>query len=86
MYVQLYMHKMVFKYLAYLVQEKININFLLVSLKTLTSSKNCYEDRIKFLFQLSFTLIGHFSPVFIHGRISELFSGSQRQLLEQLLE
>jgi hypothetical protein len=77
---------MAFKYLAYLVQEKININFLLASLKTLTCSTNCYEDRIKFLFQLSFTLIGNFSPVFIHGRILELFSGSQRQLLKQLLD
>jgi hypothetical protein len=66
---------MIFKYLAYLVQEKININFLHASLKTLTSSKICYQDRIKFLFQPSFTLIGHFSPVFVHGRISELFSG-----------
>jgi hypothetical protein len=34
------------------------MKFLLASLKTLTKSKNYSESRIKFLFRLSFALIG----------------------------
>jgi hypothetical protein len=37
---------------------KINVKFLFASLKTLTNSKDCYVSRIKFMFRLSFTLIG----------------------------
>ncbi len=36
------------------------MKFLLDSLKTLTNSKSCSESRIKFLFGLSFALIGKF--------------------------
>jgi hypothetical protein len=38
--------------------EKINMKFLLASFKTMTNSKNYSVSRIKFLFQLSFALIG----------------------------
>jgi hypothetical protein len=69
--------QMVFKFLACLVQEKNEYEVLLVSLKTLTDSENCSESRIKFLFRLSFALIGQFFPVYIHSRLSEQFSGSQ---------
>jgi hypothetical protein len=68
---------MVFKFIACLVQEKINAKFLLASLKTLTNSKKCSESHIKFLFWLSFALIGRFFPVYIHTLLSEQFSGSQ---------
>ncbi len=55
------------------------MKFLLASLKTLTNAKNCSESRIKFLFRLSFALIGQvFSGVrYIHSRLSEQFSESQ---------
>jgi hypothetical protein len=46
------------------------------SKKTLTNSKNYSVSRIK-LFKLFFTPIGRFSPVYIHSRLSEQFSGSQ---------
>jgi hypothetical protein len=36
------------------------MKFLLASLKTLTNSINCSENRIKFLFRLSFAIIGTF--------------------------
>jgi hypothetical protein len=64
------------EFLACLVQEKINLKFLPASLKTLTNSKINSEIRIKFLFRLSFVLIGRFSPAFMQGRLSEQFSGS----------
>ncbi len=35
------------------------------------------DESIKFLYWLSFTLIGQFSLVSIHGCLSEQFSGSQ---------
>jgi hypothetical protein len=56
-------------------REKINLKFLLPSLKTLTNFKNCSESRIKF--RLSFDLIGRFSLGYIHGQLSNHFSGSQ---------
>jgi hypothetical protein len=69
---------MVFKFLTCLVQEKINMMFLLASLKTLTNFKQCSsESRTKFVFWLSFVLISRFFPVFIHSRLSEQFSGPQ---------
>jgi hypothetical protein len=54
-------------FLPALFKRKLNLNFLLASLKTLTYFKNCSKSHIKFLFRLSFTLIGRFSPVYIHG-------------------
>jgi hypothetical protein len=51
------------------------MKFLLASLKTLTNSKSCSESRNKFLYRLSFALIGHL--VYIHSRLSEQFSESQ---------
>jgi hypothetical protein len=60
-----------------LLNRKINIKFLLASLKTLNNSKDCSESRFKFLFQLFISLIGQFSLVCIHGRLAEKFSGSQ---------
>jgi hypothetical protein len=54
------MRKRFFKFLVCLVQEKMNMKFLLASMKTLTNSKSCSESRIKFLFRLSFALIGRF--------------------------
>jgi hypothetical protein len=53
------------------------MKFLLASLKTHTNSKKCSVSRIKFLFRLSFALIGKFFPVYIHSRLLEQFSGSQ---------
>jgi hypothetical protein len=53
------------------------MKILLASLKALTYSKNCSEGRIKFLFRLSFSLIGQFFLMFIQSRLSEQFSGSQ---------
>jgi hypothetical protein len=70
--------QLLFIFLTCLVQDKINVKILLASLKTLTNFKHCYsESRIKFVFRLSFALIGRFFPVFIHSRLSEPFSGSQ---------
>jgi hypothetical protein len=66
---------MVFKCVACLVLEK-----------TLTNSKSCSERRIKFLFRLSFALIGQFILVYIHSWLSETFSESQapcRKLSEE---
>jgi hypothetical protein len=65
------------KILAYLVQEKNNNKVSLASLKTLANSKINPESRIKFLFRLSFVLIGRLSPAYMHNRLSEQFSGSQ---------
>ncbi len=53
------------------------MKFLLNSLKTLTNSKSCSKSRIKFLFKLSFALIGKFFLAYIHCRLSEQFSESQ---------
>jgi hypothetical protein len=50
---------------------------MLVSWKMFTSSKSCSESRIKFLFRLSFALIGQFFLVYSHNRLSEQFSESQ---------
>jgi hypothetical protein len=58
-------------------KEKLNMKFLLASLKTITNSKNCSESRIKFQVRLSFALTGPFFPVYIHSRLSEQFSGSE---------
>jgi hypothetical protein len=48
--------------------------------------KNYSGCRIKFMFRLFFALIGQFSPVYnyIHGRLSESFSGSQAELEQHL--
>jgi hypothetical protein len=47
------------------------MKFLLASLKRLTNSKSCSASRIKFLFRLSFALIGPLFLVYIHSRLSE---------------
>jgi hypothetical protein len=63
------------------------MKFLLASVKTLSNYKSCSVRRIKFLFRLSFALIGRFVPVYIHiqSRLSEEFY-DHRQVTEQLLE
>jgi hypothetical protein len=50
---------------------------LLASFENTTDSENYSESHIKFLFWLSFALIGQFFPVYIHSRFSGQFSGSQ---------
>ncbi len=62
---------MTFNFSPGLLNRKINLTFLLSSLKTLTNSKECSLSRIKFLFRLFFTLIGWISLVCIHDRLSE---------------
>jgi hypothetical protein len=67
--------QMVLKIFACIVLKKINMKFLLASLKTLTNSKKCSESRIKFLFWPYFALTGQFIQcTFIagyHRRVSE---------------
>jgi hypothetical protein len=53
---------------------------LLASLKSLTNSKSCSESRIKFLFRLSFALIGHFFLVYIHSQLSEAIRKPEQAL------
>jgi hypothetical protein len=60
-----------------LLYQKINVKFLLASLKTLTNSEKFSVSCIKFLVRLSFTLIGSISPVYIHCRLSEQISEQQ---------
>jgi hypothetical protein len=57
------------------------MKFLLASLKTLTNSKSCSERRIKFLFRLSFALIGYFFLVYIRNNFH-----NHRRVLKQLLK
>ncbi len=59
---------LVFNLLPSLAKEKSIIKFLLASLKTLNNYKDCSESPIKFLFRLSFSLI---------GRLLDKFWGSQ---------
>ncbi len=54
------------------------MKFLLASLKTFTNSEDGFESRITFLFRLSLPLNGGFSPVYIHGRLSENFQNHRR--------
>ncbi len=79
--------QMVFKLLSLLISsEKSTWSFLLASLKTLINSKSCSESRIKFLFGLSFPLIGKFFLVYIiQSRLPEQFQ-NHRRVLEQLLK
>jgi hypothetical protein len=69
-------------FLFAIIKRKLNLKFLLESLKTLTNDKDCSETRIKFLFRLSFSIIGRFSAEYIHSRLSEQFSGSQAAFTE----
>jgi hypothetical protein len=46
------------------------MKFLLASLKTLTNTENSSNSRVKFLFRLSFAIVGGFFPVYIHGMLS----------------
>ncbi len=66
----------IYVYVA-LLKWTINVKFLLVSVKTLTNSKN-FSTSV-FLFGLSFSLIGRFSPVdmLYCKRLSEKFSQSK---------
>ncbi len=70
---------MVFKFLACWVLRKIKIKFLLASLKTLTNSKSCSENRRKFLFRLCshWSIYSSVHDEYIHSRLSEQFSVSQ---------
>jgi hypothetical protein len=74
--------QMVFIFLLVLIKRKVNVKFMLASLKALTNDKDCSETRIKFLFRLSFSLIGRFSAEYIHIRLSKQFSGSQAAFRE----
>jgi hypothetical protein len=60
----------------------------LASLITLTNSKSCSESRIKFLFMVSFALIGQFSLVdswtFIAGFRNNFLN--HRRVSEQILK
>ncbi len=62
---------------AALLKWTINVKFMLVSVKTLINSKNCSKSI--FLFGLSFSLIGRFSPadMLYCERLSEKFSRSK---------
>jgi hypothetical protein len=51
-----------------LLNRKINIKYLLVSLKAPTNSKDCTKSSIRFFFRLSISITDQFS---------EQFSGSQ---------
>jgi hypothetical protein len=53
------------------------MNFLHAFVKTPTNSKKCFISRNKFLFGLSFALIGRFFPVYINCQLWEQFSGLQ---------
>ncbi len=69
---------MVFYFLVCaLFKRKINIKFLLASVKTLTNSNSYSERRNIFKCRLSFALIGRFFPLYIHSRLWEQFSGTQ---------
>ncbi len=62
--------QMVFKcFLSALMKRKIVISWL--------ASKKISESCIKILFRLSFAFIGRLSQAYIHGQLSEAFSGSQ---------
>ncbi len=65
-----------FNFFSCLVQEKSEYEVYDSFFKNSYYSKNCSVSCIKFLFQLSFALIGLFFPVNIHGQLSEQFSGS----------
>jgi hypothetical protein len=62
---------MAFKFLDCLVLEKNQLKFVLASFKTLSDSESSSESHIKFLFRLSFALIGQFLLVYIHSQLSE---------------
>ncbi len=75
----------VFKYQPTQFNRKINMKFLLVSLKTLTNSKNRSESRIKFLFWLSLALIGRFFQCTFIAGFRNNFQ-DHRRVTEQLLD
>jgi hypothetical protein len=63
------------------------MKFLFASLKTLTNSKSCSESRIKFMFRLSFTLIGKF--LLVYSTFTDGFRNNfqnHRRVSEQLLK
>ncbi len=53
----LYLRQNSFKFFSLFVQRKLNMKFLLASLKTLTNSKFSFKSCITFLFRLSLTFI-----------------------------
>jgi hypothetical protein len=67
------MYKWFISFLPNLFQRKLNIKFLLASSKTLTSSNNCPESRIKILFRISFAVKVDFLLCTFHGRHSRKF-------------
>ncbi len=58
-------------------REKLIWSVCLLFWKQLLLSKNCSESHTKFLFRLSFALLGRFFSMYIHRRLSEQFSESQ---------
>jgi hypothetical protein len=52
-------------------------------MKILNNSETCSESRINFKFRLPFAPIGLFSPVYVHGRLSEQPLDSQRGVTVQ---
>ncbi len=70
------MLKQFLHFLPALFKRNINVKFLLASLKILTDSKNCSENRIKFLFRLFLlSLVDFLQCAFMPGL--EHFSESQ---------
>jgi hypothetical protein len=64
-------------FLCSLVKRKINTKFLLLYMKTLTNSKNCFESRIRISVPFpSFSLVD-FLNCTVHRRLLEQFSESQ---------
>jgi hypothetical protein len=61
------------------------MKFFIVSLKTVPDYENCSESRIKFLFRLSFALIGQFFPCTFMAGFRNNFQ-DHRRVMEQLLE
>ncbi len=69
--------QMVLNFFACFVEEINKHNISACFLENTSQSKDCSNNRIKFLFRLSFSLIGRFFPVDIPGQLSEQLSGTQ---------
>ncbi len=86
-----YMRKWFLNFKGALLKRKINVKFLLASLKTITNSKRP-KDATKFLFRLSFSVIGRFYSLYLQSLYIHVISGfrknfqDKRQFLEQMLE
>jgi hypothetical protein len=66
----------------FFVQEKISIQFLLASLKTLPNTKSCSESGTTFLFWLSFAHISRFSPVVDFLQCTDTFTAASGTILK----